>query len=29
MPDMKKATIREVQHNFSRVLKWVADGEEV
>jgi antitoxin (DNA-binding transcriptional repressor) of toxin-antitoxin stability system len=26
---MKRATIREVQHNLSGVLKWVEDGEEV
>lgn len=26
---MKRATIREVQHNLAKVLRWVADGEEV
>jgi antitoxin (DNA-binding transcriptional repressor) of toxin-antitoxin stability system len=29
MSNMKKATIREVQHNLSKVLQWVEDGEEV
>ena len=29
MLDMKKATIREVQHNLSGVLRWVDEGEEV
>jgi prevent-host-death family protein len=29
MSNMKKATIREVQHNLSEVLRWVEDGEEV
>jgi antitoxin (DNA-binding transcriptional repressor) of toxin-antitoxin stability system len=26
---MKKATIRQVQHHLSEVMKWVEDGEEV
>jgi prevent-host-death family protein len=26
---MKTASIREVRHDFSRILEWVADGEEV
>ncbi|HET9129485.1 MAG TPA: antitoxin Phd/YefM, type II toxin-antitoxin system domain protein [Terriglobia bacterium] len=26
---MKTATIREVQHNLSKILRWVEDGEEV
>jgi antitoxin (DNA-binding transcriptional repressor) of toxin-antitoxin stability system len=26
---MKKATIREIQHNLSEVLSWVERGEEV
>ena len=26
---MKTATVRMVQHNFSEVLSWVADGETV
>lgn len=26
---MKTASIRDVRHHFSRVLEWVADGEEV
>ncbi|MDD5261965.1 MAG: type II toxin-antitoxin system prevent-host-death family antitoxin [Methylacidiphilales bacterium] len=26
---MKTASIREVRHDFSRVLEWVANGEEV
>jgi prevent-host-death family protein len=26
---MRTASIREVRHDFSRVLAWVADGEEV
>ena len=29
MSNMKKATIREVQHNLAGVLRWVEDGEEV
>jgi prevent-host-death family protein len=29
MSNMKKATIREVQHNLSKVLELVEDGEEV
>jgi antitoxin (DNA-binding transcriptional repressor) of toxin-antitoxin stability system len=29
MCHMKTATIRQVRHDFSTVLKWVADGEEV
>ena len=29
MSNMKKASIREVQHNLSQVLQWVHDGEEV
>ena len=27
--DMKTATVREVQHHFSKVLAWVENGEEV
>lgn len=26
---MKTATVREVQHHLSQVLKWVGNGEEV
>jgi antitoxin (DNA-binding transcriptional repressor) of toxin-antitoxin stability system len=26
---MKTASIREVRHDFSRILDWVANGEEV
>jgi prevent-host-death family protein len=26
---MRTASIRDVRHDFSRVLAWVADGEEV
>lgn len=26
---MKTASIREVQHDFSRILEWVTSGEEV
>ena len=26
---MKTASIREVRHDFSRILEWVAGGEEV
>jgi len=26
---MKKASVREVQHNLASVLRWVEDGEEV
>jgi antitoxin (DNA-binding transcriptional repressor) of toxin-antitoxin stability system len=26
---MKTASIREVRHDFNRILGWVADGEEV
>ena len=26
---MKTASIREIRHDFSRILEWVADGEEV
>lgn len=29
MSNMKKATIRKVQHNLSEVMRWVEDGEEV
>ena len=29
MSNMKKASVREVQHNLAKVLRWVADGEEV
>jgi prevent-host-death family protein len=29
MYHMKTASIREVRHDFSRILEWVADGEEV
>ena len=27
--NMKTATIRQVRHDFSTVLRWVAEGEEV
>ncbi len=26
---MKTATVRELRNNYSKVLKWVAKGEEV
>ena len=29
MCHMKTASIREVRHDFSRILDWVASGEEV
>ena len=29
MLDMKRATVREVQHNLAGVLRWIEDGEEV
>jgi prevent-host-death family protein len=29
MLDMKRATVREVQHHLSKVLDWVEKGEEV
>ena len=29
MSYMKKANIREVQHNLSKILRWVGDGETV
>jgi antitoxin (DNA-binding transcriptional repressor) of toxin-antitoxin stability system len=29
MYHMKTASIREVRHDFSRILEWVASGEEV
>jgi antitoxin (DNA-binding transcriptional repressor) of toxin-antitoxin stability system len=29
MLDMKTASVREVQHHFSKVLAWVEMGEEV
>lgn len=29
MSNMKMTTIREVQHNLSRILRWVEDGEVV
>jgi antitoxin (DNA-binding transcriptional repressor) of toxin-antitoxin stability system len=29
MCHMKTASIREVRHDFSRILEWVAGGEEV
>jgi antitoxin (DNA-binding transcriptional repressor) of toxin-antitoxin stability system len=29
MSNMKSASVREVQHQFARVLAWVARGEEV
>ena len=29
MYQMKTASIREVRHDFSRLLEWVAGGEEV
>jgi antitoxin (DNA-binding transcriptional repressor) of toxin-antitoxin stability system len=29
MSNMKTTTIREVQHNLSKILRWVEDGEVV
>ena len=29
MLDMKRATVREVQHNLAGVLRWIADGDSV
>ena len=29
MSNMKKTTVREVQHNLSKILRWVEDGEVV
>jgi len=29
MCHMRTASIREVRHDFSRILEWVANGEEV
>ena len=29
MSNMRSASVREVQHQFSKVLSWVAHGEEV
>lgn len=29
MCHMKTASVRQVRHDFSRVLEWVTDGEEV
>ena len=29
MLHMKTASVREVRHDFGRILEWVADGEEV
>ena len=29
MSNVKRATIRQVQHHLSEVMKWVEDGEEV
>ena len=29
MLDMKTATIRQIQHHLSEVLRWVEDGQEV
>jgi prevent-host-death family protein len=29
MCHMKTATVRQVRHDFGRVLEWVTDGEEV
>ena len=29
MSNMKTTTVREVQHNLSRILRWVEDGEVV
>lgn len=26
---MKEANIRDIQHNFSKILDWIEDGEEV
>jgi len=26
---MKTTTVREVQHNLSKILRWIEDGEEV
>lgn len=29
MSNMKKTTVREVQHNLAKILRWVEDGEVV
>jgi prevent-host-death family protein len=29
MSNMKTTTVREVQHNLSKILRWVEDGEVV
>jgi len=29
MYNMKKATVREVQHNLRKILRWIEDGEAV
>jgi prevent-host-death family protein len=29
MLDMKTATVRQIQHHLSEVLRWVEDGQEV
>ena len=29
MFNMKTTTVREVQHNLSKILRWIEDGEEV
>ena len=29
MANMKRATVREVQHNLSKILGWIEDGEVV
>ena len=29
MSNMKTATVREVQHNFTKILRWIEDGEVV
>ena len=29
MSNMKTATVRDVQHNLSKILRWIEDGEVV
>ena len=29
MSNMKTTTVREVQHNLSKILRWIEDGETV
>ena len=29
MSNMKTTTVREVQHNLGKILRWIEDGEEV